>query len=172
MLSNIAPGYGTPVASLVLNAVVVLILNLAPLETLVESDMLLTVTPVAILFLLYRRALLSDLLPQCVGLYIEFASFLWLRHKWAHVHRFFKVPWGWFGAILITIPKVGLITWLCVTADATTWEVATVINGALVILCFVSVHGEFDESRHRDCNRCVHCPQALYNGIRIRSQFV
>jgi hypothetical protein len=52
MLSNLAPGYGTPVASLVLNAFVVLILNLAPLETLVESDMLLTVTPVSILFLL------------------------------------------------------------------------------------------------------------------------
>jgi hypothetical protein len=35
------------VASLVLNAVVVLILNLAPLETLVESDMLLTVSTVS-----------------------------------------------------------------------------------------------------------------------------
>jgi hypothetical protein len=38
-------GYGTPVASLVLHVVIILALNLAPLETLVEADMLLTVPP-------------------------------------------------------------------------------------------------------------------------------
>jgi hypothetical protein len=78
---------------------------------------------------LCRRLLTQQPTPRR-GRYIEFASFLYLRRKWAHVRRDFAVPGGWFGAVLITIPKVGLISWLCYTASATSWIVVGITNGA------------------------------------------
>ena len=75
----------------------------------------------------------EDPSTQGVRLYLEFFSFLWLRKKWAHVPRFYKVPGGWWGAWAITIPKFGLITWMCATADWMTWKVTLIINGTATV---------------------------------------
>jgi hypothetical protein len=125
-------GYGTPVPALVLCAVGVAGLSFYSFETLVGADMLLTVRWSSLAHLcVSMSALLHGIasILQAVRLYIEFASFLWLRRKWPDVPRGYKFPWGWPGAWLITIPKLAVILMVTVTAHAFSWYTFAAVNG-------------------------------------------
>ncbi len=63
----------------------------------------------ALLLLPFSFLVEIDILLNCVKLFCEFGAFMYFRWAAPDRPRPFAMPWGWFGAWLITIPKVRTI---------------------------------------------------------------
>ncbi len=61
------------------------------------------------------------------------------------MRRYYEVPYGWPGAIGITIPKLGMISWLCATADLYSWIVVLV---TLCTCCHSHTHSRSHSRSH------------------------
>lgn len=64
----------------------------------------------------------------CLKLIFEFASFIKLRLSLPHAERPYKVPGGWTGVFLITLPKLIVVGFTLFTMDAFSFWSGLAIN--------------------------------------------
>jgi len=98
-LARTSPRYGTPVVAIVVSCTMFAIFCALDFMTLLDADIVLSVG----------------------GLLLEFVAFLVLRAKYPQMDRPFRVPGGWFGAILITLLPVavaGAMLWSTLQNEA------------------------------------------------------
>lgn len=107
--------FNTPVFSILVNCAITAGLLLFDFTTLVQADSLL----------------------NCITLLIEFAAFLWIKHKEPNVNRPFAVPGGKVGAWVISIPKFLIIGLAMALSEKRTLIVVAGINVVIVLLFFV-----------------------------------
>jgi len=82
----------------------------------------------------YNTLVELDMFFNCLGLILEFASFLYLKVTNPQMSRPFAVPGGVFGAILISIPKVIIITMNLASSSRNTWLVCGTMTLATAIV--------------------------------------
>lgn len=103
-LARTSPRYGTPVVAIVVSCAMFAVFCALDFITLLDADIVLGLG----------------------GLLLEFAAFLVLRAKYPQMDRPYRVPGGWFGAILITVLPVSV-------AAAMLWSTMWAESGAFWI---------------------------------------
>ena len=97
-------------------------------KTPVVALTIISLTMIGLLFFDFDVLVEIDVLLASVKLLFEFAAFLWFRYKEPDRPRPFKVPGGWLGVALITIPKVSLLLFTLFSASWHSWLMLGGVN--------------------------------------------
>jgi len=101
-----------PVAAILFTGVAILIISAIDYETLLQFYLIL----------------------RLVNLILEYSSLVWLRFKEPDTPRPFKVPFGYFGPIMLMLPTVGVAIFSMVMAERTALIYGASTVGVVVLL--------------------------------------
>ncbi|EEF35318.1 amino acid transporter, putative [Ricinus communis] len=64
----------------------------------------------------------------CLGMLLEFASFLWLRKKWPNIKRPYRVPIGLSGLVIMCLIPCGFLVYVMAVATTTVYMVSAIFT--------------------------------------------
>ncbi len=114
-LARTSPRFGTPIRAIVVSCVMFTVFCALNFITLLDADIILGLA----------------------GLLLEFVALLVLRKKYPLMQRPFRIPGGWFGAIGIFVPPLGItvaLVWSTITQEVHAFWIGAVMFAASGLL--------------------------------------